>query len=201
VPELPGFRISSWDTPLRANPNRSDGRWNYAGSEATQYISLHPLGAWAEFLRWHGLTDPADYREIRQAVWAIRVIADDILVVRFDNADVIGLEAEDLISDDWTACQAAADRLRLDAGAPKVLQVPNAALPGTQNIVILEERVSIPYTFEPIDPIDLPSTLIGSGASPPPSLRSLVRFRDEPHLEYLEWTKGNRFRLAEPKDD
>ncbi len=102
--ELVGFRVASWDTPLRVNPNRQAGRYNYAESAATQYISLHPLASWAEYIRWHDLREPAALREIRLGVWAIRVIAQDLLVLDYNSAEAQEIRAEDLISDDWGPC-------------------------------------------------------------------------------------------------
>lgn len=200
MPEFVGFRVASWDRPLRVNPNRQPGRWNRAGSPPTQYIALHPLASWAEYLRWHDLRDPRRIGEIRLGVWAIRVIVDDVRVVRYDTASSIGLRAEDLVDDDWTQCQAAADRLRADRAAPKVLQTPSAALPGALNIVILGPRVAIPYRLEPIDSGDLPVTLAAAGARPPTSLLGLVRYRGEEHPELAAWQRGERFELIEPGD-
>jgi RES domain-containing protein len=200
VREVAGFRVASWDTPLRVNPNRQPGRWNYEDSGATQYIALHPLATWAEYLRWHDLRDPAALQGIRLAVWAIRVDLEDALEIHYDNASDLGLTAEDLVSDDWSACQAAAERLSKDRSAPKVLETPSAALPGARNVVILEERVAVPYSFEPIDPIDMPVTLAAAGARPPASLLELVRFRGQPHLELEAWRRGEPFRLVEPPD-
>lgn len=198
--ELAGFRVASWDTPLRVNPNREAGRWNAPGSSATQYIALHPLGSWAEYLRWHGLRSAVDLAEIRLGVWAIRVTVNEILTITFDNAGEIGLTAEDLVSEDWSACQAAADRLRADRAAPRVLQVPSAALPGTRNVVILGPRVALPYTADPQGSVDLPLTLAAAGARPPTSLVDLVRYRDDPHAELVAWARGERYRLPEPSD-
>jgi hypothetical protein len=136
---------------------------------------------------------------MRQALWAIRVIVDEITVVRFDNAELIGLSAQDLVSDDWSACQDAADRIRADRKAPKAIQVPNAALPGTQNLVILEERVAIPYTWEPIDDGDLPVALAAANSQPPRSLADAVRQRGAPHPEFEAWQAGAKFKFVEPK--
>lgn len=198
--ELVGFRVASWDTPLRVNPNRHEGRWNRAGSGATQYIGLHPLTSWAEYLRWHGLRRPEEIADIRMGVWVIRFDLDGALDLNFDRAAMLGLEPEDLIADDWSGCQAAAERLRSDRAAPKVLVTPSAALPGTRNVVILEPRVGIPYTFAPLDPVDLPVTLSAAGARPPASLLPLVRYRGESHAEYEAWKRGDRFELVEPPD-
>jgi hypothetical protein len=119
--ELVGFRVASWDTPLRVNPNRQPGRFNYAGSGATQYIALHPLASWAEYMRWHDLREPGALSEIRLGVWVIRIIVQDLLVLDYNNAQMLGTNAESLISDDWSRCQELAQRLRADRRAPEVL--------------------------------------------------------------------------------
>lgn len=198
--ELAGFRLASWDTPLRANPNRHEGRWNRAGAGATQYISLHPLAPWAEYLRWHGINTWERARELRLGIWALRVIVDDVLDISYEAAPSLGLQPEDLVSDDWSACQAAADRIRADRAALKVLRTPSAALPGTRAMVILEPRVAIPYSFEPIDSVDVPVTLAAAGARPPRSLLELVRHRGQPHPELEAWSRGESFELVEPPD-
>jgi RES domain-containing protein len=200
VRELVGFRVASWDTPLRVNPNRQAGRWNHANSAPTQYIALHPLGTWAEYLRWHELRSSEQLQQLRLGVWAIRALVEDLVSVDFENAAEIGLRAEDLVSNDWSACQAAAERLRNDRGAPKALLVPSAALPGSKNLVILEARVGVPFNFQPTDSVDTPVTLAAAGARAPSSLLSLVRYRDERHAEYVAWLEGKHFELIEPPD-
>jgi RES domain-containing protein len=201
VPEFAGFRVASWDTPLRVNPNRQPGRWNYADSGPTQYIALHPLGTWAEYLHWHELRAQEQLRHLRLGVWAIRALVDDLLSIDFENAPTLDLDPEALVSDEWGPCQAAAERLRADRGAPKALLVPSAALPGAKNLVILGPRVGVPYSFRPIDSLDTPVTLAAAGARPPDSLLSLVRFRGQPHTEFEAWRAGEHFQLVEPQDE
>ncbi|MGH2833415.1 MAG: RES family NAD+ phosphorylase, partial [Solirubrobacteraceae bacterium] len=166
---------------------------------ATQYIALHPLASWAEYIRWHDLRKPEELREIRLGVWAIRVMQDPF-VLDYNSAEALGIRADDLISDDWSQCQALAERLRTNRRSPTVLQVPSAALPGARNLVILGPRVAVPYSFTPIDLIDIPVTLCAAGARPPESLLRLVRYRGEDHPEYQAWTRGERYELIEPTD-
>ena len=198
--ELHGFRVSSWDTPLRVNPNRQAGRWNQPDSAPTQYIALHPLGTWAEYLRWHELREPAQLTEIRLGVWAIKAQVEDALTVGFENAAVLDLDPAALVSDDWGPCQAAAERLRRDRTGPKALIVPSAALPGARNLVILEARVAVPYNLSPVDVVDTPVTLAAAGARPPLSLLDRVRFRGEAHAEFEAWRAGETYTLVEPTD-
>lgn len=197
MPELSGFRISSWDTALRVNAHRSPGRFNRTGSPATQYISLHPLTPWAEYVRYHELTTPEEVAERRLRLYTIRVITEDISTLDFENASSFGLKPGDLVADDWTACQELADRLRDDDAAPKVLNVPSAALAGTRNIVILGERVAIPYLWTPVDDGDLPASVVAEHARPPEKLLELTRMRPEPHAELEAWSSGRRFEFED----
>lgn len=196
MPELAGFRVSDWDTPLRVNPNRSEGRFNRDGSSATQYVALHPLTPWAEYCRYHDLSpEQAEQRRLR--VWAIRVIVPEIVEVEFDNATDHGLRSEDLVDDDWSACQDLADRFRTDPAGPKAIKVPSAALPGTRNIVIFGERVSIPYLWEPIDEVDMPTAIVAENARPPAGLLPLIRYRGDTHPEFDAWSQGQSFSFAD----
>lgn len=197
MPELPGFRLATWDTPLRVNPNRTAGRFNRENSPATQYIGLHPLTPWAEYIRAHGLTSREDVTDRRLRTWSMRVITSEVTEVDFEDAADYGLEPHDLISDDWTACQDFADRLREDAAAPKVLRVPSAALPGTRNIVIFGERVDIPYLWTPVDEGDLPACIVAEEGRPPEKLLELVRHQGQPHAEFEAWAAGQRFDFAD----
>lgn len=199
-----GFRISDWDTPLRANPNRTAGRFNEAGSQATQYLGLHPLTPWAEYLRFNDLRDPEELAERRLRIWAIRVDLTDAAEIGYGNAARFGLEPGDLVDDDHGACRRFADRLRNDASAPHTLIVPSAALPGTRNVVILGERVSIPYSWEPLEVIDLPACVIAERSHPPDEIISLTRFVGDPHPDFDAWGEGRHYQfpdLREPLSD
>ncbi len=58
--------------------------------------------------------------------------------ITFDNADTYGLSADDLVADNQTACRDLARQFRNDPDGPRALVVPSAALPGTQNLVLLD---------------------------------------------------------------
>lgn len=192
-----GYRISDWDTPLRANPNRSPGRYNRANDPATQYIGLHPLTPWAEYLRFHGLRRVDDVADRRLSIWALRLSLEEAVEIRFENAPDFGLQAGDLVSDDHGACQDFADRVRAEAGMPATFIVPSAALPGTRNVVIFGERVDIPYLWEPLDEGDLPTCVVAARARPPDRLLTMVRHPGEPHSELDAWAAGRRYRFAD----
>ena len=195
--QRPGFRLAAWDTPLRVNSHREAGRFHRAGSPATQYISLHPLGPWAEYLRFHDLRSRDDVADRRLRTWAIRVLLEDVLEVDFNNAPHYGLEPHELVSDDWTACQDLADRFRRDGAAPKALQVPSAALPGTRCLVILGERVDIPFLWAPVDDVDMPACLVVEDGRPPQSLLELVRYSGDRHAELDAWLAGDVYEFAD----
>lgn len=186
------YRISSWDTPLRVNPNRSPGRYNHAEAPATQYLGLHPLGPWAEYLRTNELFEEERLAERRLRIWVLQVDLSDAIEIDFDNAPAYGLGPEDLVADDHEPCRRLAERLRLDVGAPSTIIVPSAALPGTRNVVIFGERVRIPYDWTPIDEGDLPACVIAERSRPPEGITSLVRYRGTEHAGLAAWRAGGQ---------
>lgn len=144
------FRHAAWDTPWWANPNRNAGRYNRAGDAPTQYWCLHPQGPTAELLRALGKEAAEDIDAIRLRLWAARIDVSELPDIRFDNAPDFDVSAEELVSDDHSATQDLADRLR-DQGVDGFL-APSAALPGTRLVVLLGPRLLFPYLAEPIDP-------------------------------------------------
>jgi RES domain-containing protein len=191
------YRISTWDTPLRVNPNRSAGRYNDAGSPATQYLCRHPLGPWAEYLRANDLRNEEDLAVHRLRIWVLRVDLSDAFRIDFNHAADFGLDPKDLIDDDHTACRRLARRLREDPDSPETLIVPSAALPGTENIVILGERVQIPYSWNPIDDVDVPACVIAERSQPPQKSPSLVRYQGDSHSQLEAWQAGQEYRFAD----
>jgi len=201
VAELHTFRIADWDTPLRANPHRMAGRFNEAGSPATQYLALHPLTAWAEYVRNQGLETLEQISGLRLTVWTVKLRCDEVLEVGFEQADRHGLRPDDLVADDWTACQLLAQRIRSDPTVPSVIRTPSAALPGTDSLVVLDARVAIPYNWEPPAPVDAPSSVVATDARPPAALLPLVRRRGDPHTGLEAWKRGRIFEFIEPPRD
>ncbi len=192
------FRIADWDTPLRVNPNRTAGRYSRASSPATQYLALHPLGAWAEYVRNQGLETIDAIVELRLTVWTVVVRVEELIELTFEHADRHGLRPEEIVADNWNACQEFADWVRRDADQPNAVVAASAALPGTRTLVILEPRVAIPYTWEPLDDTDCPAAIVAADARPPAMLLPLVRRRGEPHAELEAWKRGRRFDFEEP---
>jgi hypothetical protein len=192
-----GYRLASWRRPLRTEPSRVAGRFHRMTEESpTQYVCLHPLGPWAEFLRASGLRTADQLALVRHRTWALRVDLDGLPRIGFDEAGTYGLRPGDLVSDDLRACHRLADRLRAD-GVPGAI-VPSAALPGTDNVVLFGERAAAPYLVEPLSAVDVPASLTADGGRPPLGLLDGVRRRGAAHAALEAWRAGEPFPFAEP---
>ncbi len=176
--ELTTYRCAAWETPFLVDANPSAGRYNRAGEAPTTYLGLHPLTPWAEVLGALAVRDEAGAREVRPPLWTARVALEerDVIELTFDVAADFGLTAEDLVTDDRTACQAFAVGLRVDPSGPKAIIAPSAALPGTRNLVLLGERVISPLLLEPIDPaVDTPASIAAVRGPAPTDLLGLIQ--------------------------
>lgn len=188
------FRLATWRRPLRTEPSRVPGRFHAAtDADATQYLCLHPLGPWAEFLRAEDLRDVS---LVAQRVWAARVELEGVVRVGFAEAGDHGLRPGDLVSDDHRACRRLATRLRADGAAGVI--VPSAALPGTDNLVLFGPRVSSPWTAHALGALDVPAGLTADGARPPVGLDAFVRYRGRPHAGLEAWRAGEEPVFPEP---
>lgn len=191
------FRSAEWDTPWWDRPNRGAGRFNFAGSDPTQYLSEHPLTVFAERLRGLGPGVTADLDTIRWRCWAMHVDPAVLREVTFDSAPSVGLSADELVGDDWTPCQDLADRCR--AAGEQGLIVPSAALPGTRNLVQFGARAASPYLHPAIDPVvDSPTAHVAEASQPPVELVPLVRWQGAPHAELEAWRSGASFTFVDP---
>jgi hypothetical protein len=191
------YRLASWRRPLRTEPSRVPGRFHRSTEESpTQYLCLHPLGPWAEFLRAAGLATPEQLAVVRHRTWALRIDLDGLARIGFAEAADHGLRPGDLVSDDLRACHRLADRLRA-AGAAGAI-VPSAALPGTENVVLFGERAAAPYLFEPLSRVDVPASLTADGGRPPLGLLERVRGGGAAHAALEAWRAGVPFRFVEP---
>jgi len=191
------FRLASWRRPLRTEPSRVAGRFHRMTEESpTQYLCLHPLGPWAEFVRASGLRTPDQLALVRHRTWALRVEVDGLPRIGFAEAPEHGLRPGDLVSDDLRACHRLADRLRA-AGVPGAI-VPSAALPGTDNVVLFGERAAAPYLVDPLSAVDVPSSLTADGGRPPLGVLERVRRRGAPHAGLEAWRAGESLPAVEP---
>lgn len=198
--DLIAFRVASFETPLWTLPSPQAGRYNHRGGVPTQYLGLHPLTPWAEVLRAASRTTAEQARGLRIALWALRVSAAAPLELTYDNARDWGLDPDDLVADDQRPCRDLARRLREDPGSPDALIAPSAALPGTRNLVILDERVAIDYHREPIDVIDVPVAMAAEGGHAMEGLWRLVHHRGvpSPHPELQAWKRGESHEFNQP---
>lgn len=199
--ELIAYRVANFETPLWSLPNLQPGRYNRPGTAATQYLALHPLTPWAEVLRATGLATAERARALRLALWALRVEGEEPFELTYGNARDWGLQPDDLVADDQGPCRDLAQRLRDDPGLPSALTVPSAALPGTRNLVILDERVAVDYHLEPIDVIDMPLVLATADGHAADGLWSRVHHRGaaDPHPELLAWRNGEGYEADQPR--
>jgi hypothetical protein len=68
-PGLIGFRYSNYDTPFWVRPNTGPGRWAVPEDGPTQYLSLHPDGAWADLARRENLRTESELATVRTKIW------------------------------------------------------------------------------------------------------------------------------------
>ncbi len=115
--------------------------------------------------------------------------------ITFDSAAEFGIAPEELVADDHRPCQQLAARIR--RSFPGAI-VPSAALPGTSNVVLFGPRVAAPYLVAPVADLDVPASITADHGRPPVSLRSLVRFKGQPHAALAAWQTGTSFGFVEP---
>lgn len=92
--------------------------------------------------------------------------AAGLLEVSFENAHEYGVDPAALVDDDYARCQEFAAELRT-ANVPGII-VPNAALPGTRNVVLFGPRDGSPYELDPVSPVDIPASITAHAGSPDP---------------------------------
>ncbi len=197
--EVVAFRLANYETPLWSVENFSAGRYNAAGSGATQYLSLHPLTPWAELLRNEDRRTGARAVLMRYPLWAIRVQFDgEPFDLTFDNAADFGISPADLVADDQRPCRALAESFR--AGGPHAFTAPSAALPGTLNLVVLEPHVLVSFNQVPLDEIDWPGSVTSQDGRCPDGLWDAVHYRAAPakHPGLAAWERGEAFVFEEP---
>lgn len=99
---------------------QAPARWHGPNDDPTNYLADTPAGAWAEFLRHEGITDPADLAGVRRSLWAVEIPAGGYEKPVLADAVLKG----DTRS--YPACQSEAKRLRA-LGATRI-EAPSAAL-------------------------------------------------------------------------
>jgi RES domain-containing protein len=158
------YRVTSYDTPLWVFPNRRPGRWSHPDDgTVAQYCTLDAAAPMAEFVRHEDLRKPADAAEARLSLWQMRIAEGAILDLsspaRAIEQDVAW---EELVSDDWDACQELGRQI-VDAGGRGVLS-PCAALPGSHSLTVFGPRSEIGWAAEPRLAIQVPAREVAWGA-------------------------------------
>jgi hypothetical protein len=174
-------------------PSQSSARWHRLGEGYAQYLSLEPLGAWAELVRFEGIRSRPRAESYRRRLWLVFVREHDIAdLASFERYAGCGLDPRIAVGP-HEASQALADDLRA-AGYRGVLS-PSAALAGATNLTLFGER----YEKVMLGGLDrwpnthpglkLPCSLVVEG-SPPAELITETVFAGAPHDGYRAWLRA-----------
>ncbi len=175
------FRWSDYDVPLWARPNTGALRWNRAGQAPTQYMSLSPDGAWAELIRAERLRTVEELRLVSMPMWVLRVRETNLAdYSTFEKARAAGFPPGALVDEDYSLCEAEADRLR--ASGFRGVLAPSAALPGAVNLTLFGRRLTVPWDYpeRSLMASFIPAKRLAVGR-PPEELLALVRHRGQPY--------------------
>lgn len=199
--ELVCYRAATYSGALWQVANPNAARFNVAGEAPTQYLSLHPLGPWAELARHlriprAEIEEMIDRGELRHRTWAIRITDDMLVPVGFPDAAAHGIAPDSLVADHYADCQAWATSLRR-AGISGI-RVPSAALPGSECAVLFGPYIESGYTDVPLDAVDLPTSVSAEDATALRGLLPLVRLFGEPHPALEAHLVGDIFDFVEP---
>ena len=193
------YRSTGYEVPLWAFPNMAAGRYNPANSWPAQYLALHPMTPWAEQLRNLNLRTVVEARRMRIPLWALQVeLSVEPARIGFADAASYGIEPAELVGDDRSQCQRLAGELR-DNGISSII-VPSAALPGTENLVVLDPVAVIDYHQKSIDPEDIPAALPSQDGRCPEGLWELVHFTGAgvAHPALQAYLCGDDFEFVQP---
>lgn len=199
------FRAVGGRLPLWTTPNVVTGRFNVAaplagaapsGARPVQYLCLHPLGPLAEAIR-HDETGMPE--AVRRNLFVGVVALQRVLSVDFASSSELGIEPEDLVGDDYT--RTVAWLARLIAARPDLdgLVVPSAALPGTDNLVVLGARRPSPYPGPARRGVDVPMAAFGLDARAIERLAGVVhRFGSGVHPGVAAYREGRGLAFTQP---
>jgi hypothetical protein len=82
-----------------------------------------------------------------------------------------------------------------------VFTAPSAALPGTQNLIVLEPHVLVSFNQVPLDEIDWPGSMTSQDGRCPDGLWEAVHYRGTrtKHPGLAAWERGEAFAFEEPE--
>lgn len=115
------------------DPAGGAGRYHRAGEPGVWYASDQEEAAWAELFR-HFVDDGIDPFEVRRRVGRAAVDLDVLDLTDHQIREHVGIEKDDLLSDDYATTQALAVFAR-DSGFDAIL-APAAALPGRHTLAV-----------------------------------------------------------------
>jgi len=184
------YRVTTYDVPVWASPNRRDGRWNVAYTGCTQYFCLDAEGPYAEMLRAENLQTEQEAATYSVVLW--QLLVDEGAIVdysSFEKAEAAGFPADALVDDDHARCRAEATRLQA-LGATGVLS-PCAALPGSVNLTIFGPRVPIAWGERVTLASMIPHQRLARGSAPA-GLVGRVRFYGTRHAGFESFRSGQK---------
>lgn len=152
-------------------------RWHGAGEGPANYFASTPNGAWAEFLRHEGITDPADLAGVRRSLWAVALPAvDPARTAQPALAEAVLFGSED----SYPACQDVARQAR--AAGQQWLQAPSAALlPGhargwtAMPVLAREAPAREAWVWVHYGPGPFVGWVVVDGGQPPAAVIGMVR--------------------------
>lgn len=110
---------------LWESATQAPARWHGPGEGPVHYFAETPDGAWAEFLRHEGITDPADLAGVARSIWSIELLRPPRVRPRLNRPTLTGGRST------YDACQREARRMR--ARGSRGLVAPSAALQPTSS--------------------------------------------------------------------
>ncbi len=149
-------------------------------------------------LRWEDRRTAQDAADLAGRLWSVQVsLPEPPTEVTFDSAADCGVRPEDLVAEDYWACQQLAQQARAVGHA--ALLVPSAALPGTRTLVLFGPRVLIAWQLPGVDPhLDVSAGVSANRAGVPLAVLPQVRWRGAQHVGLQAWQAGTPLRFLEP---
>lgn len=173
-----GFRHCDPRYPfLWQTAEQAAARWHGPGEGPANYFADTPSGAWAEFLRHEGISDPSDLAGVRRSLWAVELpeVPDgEIARPALPRTILFGSE------DSYPACQAAARQARADGHgwlkAPSAALLPGQARGWTASPTLARETAARNgWVWVVYGPCPFVGWLVVDAGQPPAILIGMVR--------------------------
>ncbi len=172
-------------------PSQDSGHWNDLGVNFAQYMSLQPMGSWAELARHENIRKGQQAETVRK-LWLLYVADERVAdLSSFDHYESCGLDPEMAVSSEYSRTHLLRYELE-DAGFSGVLS-PSAAHSTAINLTLFGERrareVSGSLEAWPNHfPSDwIPAQLLADNAPLPAVVLDQAVYLDETHPSYFAW--------------